>query len=437
MSRFKSIDVVILAAGNGTRMLSTLPKPLYEIAGQTMIEYVLELALAVSSNINVVVNTQLDAHQDFERIIEKYKITKVFQESQLGTADAVHSSLKLLSSEYTLILYADVPFIQTETISKMYSLASRDIGLVVLGFEYKNDNSYGRIVVNEKGSPIKIVEAKEASLEELRIELCNSGVLLVKTELLKNFFKTPRQKNTQEYYLTDLVEFAYDDNKTSMIIASNYSEVMGINNKTELADAENFIQEKLRKDLLESGVTMLDPRTVFLTPKTQVKAGAVIHPFVFLGKDVSIDNDVVIMPFSHIEGAKIAKGCVIGPFARIRPDTYLSEKVKIGNFVEVKNSSIDLNSKAAHLSYIGDVSLGNNVNIGAGTVFCNYDGISKHSSKVGDGSFIGSNTSIVSPINIGKESVIAAGSVITEDVPAQSLAIARVRQENKKRRSSD
>ena len=432
------ISVVILAAGSGTRMLSSLPKVLHKVAQQPILEYVIKLAVSCSNEVVAVINKELQVNELFCNLASAYNLKIAIQEEASGTADAVKAATKYINSEYTLILYGDVPLLEKATIEKMYKEIENSSDLVILGFDYQVDNEYGRILMDDKNQPIKIVEKKDATDDELKTTLCNSGTLLIRTSILKNFLdKVNNNNNSREYYLTDLIQFAYEHknlHKNSLIKADNGDEVMGINNKLQLAQAENALQEKLRSALLEKGVIMIDPKTVFLTPTVIIEHDAIIHPFVFFGQNVWIDSDVVILPFSHLEGVRIKRGATIGPFTRIRPETEIKENSKIGNFVEVKNTVVGKGTKASHLAYIGDATIGKNVNIGAGSVFCNYDGNKKHHSTVGDNSFIGSNSCIISPIKIDENAFIGAGSVITQDVPADHLSIARARQKNIKKK---
>lgn len=429
------LTIVALAAGKGTRMLSDLPKVMHKVAQQSLIEYVIHTAQTITEKVIIVTSEALQNNIEFQHITRHHAVTTVIQKTPLGTAHAVKETIDHIDSEYTLILCGDVPFLKVSTIQNM---CKHPVDLVILGFECDVNNSYGRIVLDENGNPAKIVEIKEANTQEQNIITCNAGVFLIKTDVLKNFLNEVQNDNKSgEYYLTDLVEFVYRHNgplKNKLIVTHNKDEVMGINDKNELARAEAICQEKLRAALLSNGVNILSPHTVFLTPTTKIKSGSIIHPFVVFGRDVYIDHEVTILPFCHIEGANISKGVTIGPFARIRPKTDVKEYAKIGNFVEVKNSVLGNETKASHLSYIGDATIDEKVNIGAGTIFCNYDGYEKNSSKVGKNSFIGSNSCIISPIEIDADAFVGAGTVVTRDVPANYLAISRADQKNIKRK---
>ena len=432
----KDITAVILAAGKSTRMVSDIPKVLHNIVQQPLLEYVIKIGKFCAQKIVAVVNEELSHHKLFLNLVDKYKVHRAIQAVQLGTADAVKSAMPYVNSEYTLILCGDVPFIEEATIERM---CAEKTDLVILGFDFHtDDHHYGRIVIDDYNRPIKVVETKDAKGQELKITLCNSGTMLVKTSILKDFLnKVENNNKSKEYYLTDLTEFIYrykNFYKSSLIKASNYHEVIGINDKLQLAFAEKVMQEKLRDNVLASGAILIDPSTVFLTHSTKIERDTIIHPFVFFGNDVHIESNVTILSFCHIEGAKISKGSVVGPFARIRPETVIQENTRIGNFVEIKNAVLGDHAKACHLSYIGDVTIGEHVNIGAGTIFCNYDGQKKHYSIVGKNSFIGSNSCIISPIKIDENVLVGAGSVVTQDVPAHHLAIARARQKNIKRK---
>ena len=436
MIKKEDITAVILAAGKGTRMLSDIPKVLHKIAQQPLLEYVIRIAKFSAQKVIIVVNEELSNHRLFLNLVDEYKVQKTIQAEQLGTADAVRSAMPYVNSKYTLILYGDVPFLESCTIEKVYA---ENADLVILGFEFHTcDHQYGRIVIDDYNTPIKIIETKDAKDKELRITLCNSGTMLVKTSILKNFLEKVKNNNkSKEYYLTDLTEFVYKHKnfyKSSLIKVFNYHEVIGINDKLQLAYAERVIQEKLRGNILANGAILIDPNTVFLTPSTKIEKDTVIYPFVFFGNNVHIESNVTVLSFSHIEGAKINKNSIIGPFARIRPETVIQENAKVGNFVEIKNVVLGNNVKASHLSYIGDATIGEHVNIGAGTIFCNYDGYKKHHSTVGKNSFIGSNSCIISPITIGDNVLVGAGSVITRNVPTHHLALSRARQKNIKKK---
>jgi bifunctional UDP-N-acetylglucosamine pyrophosphorylase / glucosamine-1-phosphate N-acetyltransferase len=427
-----NITSIILAAGNGVRMLSYTPKVLHKIALQPLLEYVLQKSYATTNNTVVVANNHLIEHETYNALKRNYQFQDVVQEIPLGSADAVRCAIQKVDTEYTLILYGDVPFIKQETIIKMQQ---SDVGLVLLGFECNESNQYGKIILDDNAIPCDILEYKESPALHQVNHLCNAGIMFVKTLLLKEFLeKLKNNHESNEYYLTDLVNFAYNHKnkyKIELIMASTYEEVIGINNKAQLAEAENILQQTLRNELLSNGVILLDPKTVFLNPTVSIAKDVVIHPYVFFGPNVIIETGTTILPFSHLEGVHIKEHCTIGPFARIRPHTIIEMDSRIGNFVELKNATISKNTKASHLSYLGDVTIGENTNIGAGTIFCNYDGRNKHHSTVGQNSFIGSNTAIISPVCIGENVTIGAGSVITQDVPNRHIALSRATQQNK------
>ena len=440
-AKFKP-TVIILSAGNGERMKSSTPKVLHRIAFKPMIEYVLELAELVNSNhkdICMVINHELKHNSQFKEISERYAFSTVIQEKRLGTGDAVKTAYNNIDSinDLVLILYGDTPFINAASINRMFEQVTNGSDISIVGFNAKNPTGYGRIISMSNNKAKEIVEEKETTEEQKSISLCNSGIMLIKKDALADFLENGSKinKNVSEFYLTDIISHLNNNSRICTYIVADEDEVMGINDRNQLSIAEEYMQEIIRAEMMSGGVTIIKPETSYFAKSIQVSKDVTIYPNVFIGENTTIKSKVTIHSFSHIEGVLIDEEATIGPFARIRPHTKIGKKSKIGNFVEVKNSTLLENVKAGHLSYIGDATIHNNVNIGAGTVFCNYDGTRKHHSEVGEQTFIGSNTSIISPVTIKSKATIAAGSVITKNVEDNDLAVARSQQINFKNKS--
>ena len=425
--------IVILAAGRGKRMNSEIPKVLHKIAGAPMIMHTIRTAKTLDPE-RVIVITGHGAERVEKEISEiEPEIGFVRQIEQKGTGHAVKCAEKILKdfTGNTLILYGDVPFISPETLQLLIEEKERGTDLVILGFKSKQPRSYGRLII-ENDQLISIVEAKDATNEQLKITLCNSGVLYTENKILFQLLSSITNKNAnEEYYLTDIVKAAKDQNLSVKAVFCDEPETLGINTRSELSTAELTFQIRARERIIENGVTLSQPETTYFSFDTEIGREVCIGPNVVFGPGVTIESGAEILPFCHLEGCHISKGARIGPFARLRPGTELSEDVKVGNFVEIKNSTINTKSKINHLSYIGDTTLGENSNIGAGTITCNYDGISKHTTKIGSDVFIGSNTLLVAPVSVGDKSMTASGTVVTEDIPSGNLAIGRVKQVNK------
>ena len=438
--KFES-TIIILSAGNGERMNSSLPKVLHEVGCQLLIEYVLKLSMTISSDasdIYMVISKNLKENKHFKSIHNQYAFKQIIQEKKLGTGDAVkiaYNHIKDLK-ELVLVLYGDTPFIKPKTIHDMLQQIVSGAELSIVGFNAKNPTSYGRIISLDTNKAVEIVEDKEASQEQKNIFLCNSGIMLMKKETLSDFLGDNDQcTDTNEFCLTDIVKHIIERGKACTYVIADEEEVMGVNDREQLAVAEEYVQKITTKNMMEKGATVIKPETSYFAVDIEVSPDVTIYPNVFIGRNTTIMNGAKIHSFSYIEGALIEEGAVIGPFARIRPTTKIGKKSKIGNFVEVKNSILMEGVKAGHLSYIGDATICDDVNIGAGTVFCNYDGKYKHHSEVGEKSFIGSNTSIISPVTIKSKATVAAGSVITKNVEKNDLAIARSKQINLKNKS--
>ena len=406
-----TVSTIILAAGKGTRMRSPTPKILHKIAGKHLIAFSVDLAKAIKSKETIVVVGNENEHVT-KVALSRENVKFCNQKSQLGTGDAVKKALEVfkIKSKYSLILYGDTPFIKKYTIKKMISKADRGFELIFLGFDARKKNSYGKFKLGPKGTLIDIIEKNEPEYN-LTDNLSNSGILLARSNVLADLIQKIKNNNTKrEYYLTDLVKLAAKYGHSSTYMQCKEDECLGVNSQLELSIAEKKFQDDFRKRLMASGVSMLSPETCFFSYDTIIKSGCVIEPYAYFGTGVKIQSSTVIKSYSHIEGTHIGKNCQIGPFARLRPGTKLSEEVKVGNFVEVKNASLASGSKANHLSYIGDAKIGKNTNIGAGTIFCNYDGKNKHPTFVGDNVFVGSNASLIAPVKISNGSIVAAGS---------------------------
>jgi bifunctional UDP-N-acetylglucosamine pyrophosphorylase/glucosamine-1-phosphate N-acetyltransferase len=354
------------------------------------------------------------------------------QEEQLGTAHAVLCAAEALEGAGgdTVVLFADTPFIRPETLDAMKTArASHDI--VVLGFEAADPSRYGRLVT-EGDALLRIVEFKDATPEEREIRLCNSGVVMADTALLFRLARAVGNDNAAgEYYLTDIVGAARAEGLSATVVTCDEAETLGVNSRADLAAAEAAFQARRRAEALAEGVTLVAPETVFFAFDTWIGRDAVIEPNVVFGPGVTVETGARIRAFSHLEGCHVGAGATVGPFARLRPGAELSNDAHIGNFVEIKNAQIGEGTKVNHLSYIGDASVGDGTNVGAGTITCNYDGVSKHRTEIGKRVFIGSDTMLVAPVSIGDDAMTATGSVITRDVPAGDLAISRVPQDNK------
>ena len=427
-----SIAVVILAAGKGTRMQSDLPKVLHPLAQVPILAHAIRSARFSDPEKMVIV-----AGHGFSQVAKAAlefapDAIVVEQAEQLGTGHAVAQAKSALEDfdGDVIVLYGDTPFISEDTIAAIQS-ARRSSDLVVLGFDAADPARYGRLVT--QGDVLdRIVEFKDATPKERAITLCNSGVMAAKASDLFSWIDQVGNSNASgEYYLTDCVGIARSAGKTATVVRCDEAETLGINSRAELASAEAAFQSRMRCEMLDTGITLYAPDTVFFAYDTVIGRDCIIEQNVVFGPDVTIESGATIRAFSHLEGCHVSRDAVVGPYARLRPGAELSEGVKIGNFVEVKNALIAEGSKVNHLSYIGDAEIGKGSNIGAGTITCNYDGVFKHRTTIGDNVFVGSNTMLVAPVTLGDHSMTASGSVITKDVPASDLAIARAEQVNK------
>jgi len=422
----KEIAFLILAAGKGTRMKNEVPKVLHKIAGKSLIRRVLSVTKKFDTKILITILAP-EMKKIAELVKKNYPKTKIiYQEQQLGTGHAVKICLDPLKNfdGVVVTLYGDTPFITAHTIRKLAGSIDNKTAICVLGFECEKENAYGRLVLDNKKNLKKIVEVKEANLAQKKITLCNSGVMAFNGKYLQKIINKIDNNNSKgEFYLTDAIKIANNEGLLTKVVVTGNNEVIGINSQEELAIAEKIMQEKLRKKHLENGVIMTDPQTVYFSQSTKIAPGVTIEPFVVFKGKVEIGKSCHIYSFSHIEDCKISARSKIGPYARIRPGTEIGEDVRIGNFVEIKKSKIGNDSKIGHLSYIGDSELATDVNIGAGTVTCNYDGVSKHKTIIGDGAFIGSNSSLIAPVKIGKGAYIGAGTTLLKDAPAKKITV--------------
>lgn len=424
------LSLVVLAAGQGTRMNSDLPKVLHPLGGVPLIAHALSAGRALAPESVVVVAghgaelvTQAVARLDPDARV-------VLQDRQLGTAHAVAQAAAEIEGGDVVVLYGDTPFLSAETLERLQQARAR-FDVVVLGFRALDPGRYGRLITSGDDL-LAIVEWKDASDEERQIDLCNSGVMAADARTLFDLIDQVGNDNAaQEYYLTDVAGLARARGLTAGVVICDEGETLGINTRAELAAAEAAFQQRRRAEMLENGVTMQAAETVFFALDTVVGRDAVIGPQVVFGPGVTVESGAEIMAFCHLEGCHVSRGASVGPFARLRPGAELAEDVHVGNFVEIKNAILDEGVKVGHLSYLGDAHVGEHANIGAGTVTCNYDGVMKHRTIIGAHAFIGSDTMLVAPVTIGARAMTGSGSVITADVPAEALAIARAPQSNK------
>ncbi len=413
-------------------MNSDTPKVLHHIASAPLLHHALTAARALEPARIVVVTGHEAALVTKSAEAFDAAVECVVQDPQLGTAHAVAQAAPLLAemSGEAIVLYGDTPFIRPETLEAMLHARTRH-SVVVLGFDAKDPGRYGRLVASGE-SLEKIVEYREATDEEHRITICNSGVICASVKTLFDLISRVGNTNAAaEYYLTDIVEIARASGLSAGVVICDESETLGVNTRAQLAEAEAAFQSRARAEALENGVTLTAPETVFFALDTHIGRDAIIGPNVIFGPAVTIESGAEIKGFCHLEGCHVSRGATVGPFARLRPGAELAEDVHVGNFVEIKNAILDEGVKVGHLTYIGDADIGEFTNIGAGTITCNYDGVMKHRTKIGKRAFIGSDTMLVAPVSIGNDALTASGSVITENVPDEALAIGRSKQVNK------
>lgn len=417
---------IILAAGLGTRMKSSLAKPLHAVAGRSMLDWSLALADQTGATRTVVV---WGAHAPAIRDrAEQAGALTALQDPPLGTGHAVQQARAALEgfSGDVIVLYADTPLIRPETVEAVFAALADGASVSVLGFEAAEPGQYGRLIETPAGGLDAIVEAKEASPAQLAVRLCNSGVLAADADLLFDLLSQVTNANAKgEYYLTDVVALARGRGLSARAVRAAEDEVLGVNSRNDLALAEAAWQARTRRDMMTAGVTLIAPETVVFSHDTRVEADVLIEPNVVFGPGVTLRSGALIRAFSHLEGCDVAGGAEVGPYARLRPGAVLESGVKVGNFVEVKNVRMGEGAKANHLAYLGDGEVGASANIGAGTIFCNYDGYFKNRTVVGERAFVGSNTALVAPVTVGAGAMTGSGSVITRDVPDGALALGR------------
>lgn len=422
------VAAVILAAGKGTRMKSDLPKVLHPIAGRPMIRHLLATVEALSPA-RIVVVTGREGEAVAQAVAPH---ATALQDPPLGTGHAVMAALPALEGfnrGTVLTLAGGDPFVSEATLRAM--LAKREAGaaVVVVGFRPADPARYGRLVTDAAGGLDRIVEFADASPEERSISLCNGGYMAIDAALLRDLLGAIGNDNAKgEYYLTDIVVAARARSQSCAVVECPESEVMGIDTRMDLAAAEKIAQQALRRRAMENGATLTDPDSVHLCWDTKLGRDVTIGPFCVFGPGVTVADKVDIRAFSHLEGATVESGAIVGPYARLRPGAVIGPDAHVGNFVEVKNASLGKGAKANHLTYLGDASIGAGSNIGAGTITCNYDGFAKHRTEIGAGVFIGSNSALVAPVSVGDGAMVAAGSTITKDVPADALSVARGKQ---------
>jgi bifunctional UDP-N-acetylglucosamine pyrophosphorylase/glucosamine-1-phosphate N-acetyltransferase len=426
------VSVIILAAGQGTRMNSGLPKVLHALGAAPLLHHAMRAAQSLDPDRTIVV-----AGHGAEAVSKAAKafdpdVQIVLQAEQRGTGHAVQQAAPLLTGVTgdAIVLYGDTPFLRAETLGRLMQARARH-SVVFLGFPAQDPARYGRMVTDGE-ELLRIVEFKDATPEERTLTLCNSGVVCADTALLLDLVAQLDSANAAgELYLTDIVALARARGLSAGVVIGDEAETLGIDTRAQLARAETLFQTAMRTEALENGVTLTAPDTVFFALDTHIGRDAIIAPNVVFGPGVTVESGAVIQAFCHLEGCHVSRGASVGPFARLRPGAELAEDVHVGNFVEIKNAVLDEGVKVGHLTYLGDAHVGEHTNIGAGTVTCNYDGVMKHRTEIGARAFIGSDTMLVAPVTIGAGAMTASGSVITTDVPAEALALGRARQVNK------
>ncbi|MFG1290531.1 bifunctional UDP-N-acetylglucosamine diphosphorylase/glucosamine-1-phosphate N-acetyltransferase GlmU [Xanthobacter versatilis] len=426
----RSLLVVVLAAGEGTRMASRLPKVLHKVAGRTMLHHVLAATRAAGATRTAVVvgPGRDDVAAEVRKIVPDAEVFE--QTERLGTAHAVLAARAALEkgADDVLVLYADTPLVRPETLGLLRAPLKAGAAVAALGFEPADPTGYGRLVT-AGDELVAIREEKDASAAEKAIRFCNAGLMALAGAHALSILERIGNANAKgEYYLTDAVEIARADGRSAVAARADADEVAGVNSRVQLAEAEAILQRRLRLAAMAGGATLVAPETVFLSADTVLGRDVIVEPHVVFGPGVSVGDDVVIHSFCHLEGARLEAGVSIGPYARLRPGTQLDSGVRIGNFVETKAAHIESGAKVNHLSYVGDAHVGADANLGAGTITCNYDGFGKYRTEIGAGAFIGVNSALVAPVTVGKGAFVGTGAVITSDVPEDALAIARSRQ---------
>jgi len=426
------VAVIILAAGQGSRMKSDIPKVLHQVAHAPLLAHAMRTAQVVADRLVVVAGVGSDLVSATAQAIDA-DVQVVLQDEQNGTAHAVDQARTALADfdGDVIVLYGDTPFIRPETLQAMLEARSQGNAVIALGFEAANPGRYGRLVVKD-GTLQAIVEAKDASPEELAITLCNSGVICADRTLLFDLIEETDNNNASgEYYLTDTVGLARGRGLSCAAISCQETETQGVNSRADLATAETVFQARKRIESLENGATLTAPDSVFFAFDTYIGRDVLIEPNVIFGPGVTVESNATIRAFSHLEGCHVSQHATIGPYARLRPGAEIGDYARVGNFVEIKAAQVGEGAKVNHLSYVGNAQIGAAANIGAGTITCNYDGVFKHQTVIGARAFIGSNSALVAPVRVGDDAMTASGSVITGDVPDSDLAIARAKQVNK------
>ncbi len=425
---------IILSAGKGNRMLSSIPKPLHLISGKTMLQWVIDANKSAGIKKTVVVVSQKSDKLELNNI----NVIKTIQKKPLGTGDAVRKAIPLLKNfeGVVLICFADTPFITSKTLKKIVKYFKNGNDLVLTGFKKNEKNKYGKIIFDNDNKPKQILEYKDIKRNKVDSNFCNGGIMGIHSSCLKYFNKIKKNSLSGEYYLTDIVKILSNENKNITFFEIDEEEIIGINTPLDLSIAEGISQNLIRNKAMMKGVRLIDPNSTFFNYDTKFGKDVVVHPNVVFGKNVVIDSFVEIKSFSFLEECRIKKGSIIGPYARIRGGTIIDENSKIGNFVEIKKSNISKKVKINHLSYVGDTEIGSSTNIGAGTITCNYDGKNKNKTKIGKNTFVGSNSTIIAPIKIGDNVTMGAGSVFNKDIPNNNLSIGRAYQINKKNKKN-
>jgi len=431
MTDARRFAVVILAAGQGTRMRSDTHKVLHPIANRPLLLHLLDRVDAAGADKRVVVVGK--DREQVEAALAGRDVTTAVQAQQKGTGHAVQQAEGALAGYDgpVLILYGDAPFVEPETLGRMIDRLDGDggPGVVVLAFRPADPLKYGRIILGDGDRIAKMVEYKDATEDERAVTLCNSGVMAVRSgDLFRWLGKVGNDNAAGEYYLPDIVRVATAEGRDAVVIEGDPYEAAGVNSRAELAHLELEWQRRRREQVLDEGATLIDPESVWFAYDTKLGRDVTVEPHVVFGPGVAVADGATIHAFSHIEGAIIGAKASIGPFARIRPGSRLAERSKVGNFVELKKADLGVGAKVNHLSYVGDATVGAKANIGAGTITCNYDGFGKYQTVIGAGAFIGSNTALVAPVSVGEGAIVGAGSVITKDVAADSLAVERSEQ---------
>ncbi|MGB1106763.1 MAG: bifunctional UDP-N-acetylglucosamine diphosphorylase/glucosamine-1-phosphate N-acetyltransferase GlmU [Alphaproteobacteria bacterium] len=415
---------IILAAGKGTRMKSSLPKPLHRVGGHPMLGWSIDAARAAGATRTIAVLAP--GSDDIQHWLDDTGIA--IQQKQLGTGNAVAAARDAVGMDdgIAIVMFADTPLVRADSIAALVSKVADGAAVAVAAFEPVDPTGYGRLVQGPNGTIESIVEEREASETQKKINLCNGGIMAAKTPLLFHLLDRVTNDNAKgEYYLTDIIAHASAGGHRVAHNIIDETEILGVNDRVDLAAAEAALQSRLRITAMQQGVTMVAPDTVFIAADAVIESDVIIEPHVVIGSGCHIGEGSIIRAFSHLEGTRLGACCIIGPYARLRPGTDAGDGVKVGNFVEIKKTKLGDGAKANHLTYLGDATIGAAANIGAGTITCNYDGFGKYETLIGDGAFIGSNTALVAPVTIGARAIIGAGSTITRDVGPDSIAVER------------